>query len=183
MNDTLLGGLLALGGTILGGIISVIVEALRNRWNTSNRKYSRKKEVLDRRCEQAETYVQIVTGDFRAMMREAEIYLMSDNLHASQQNEARRSWMDNLDTRIYSLGPSISALSDEKLMEYWDLMMVSVNSMQQFYAKAWEYRFKGKTIDTENPMNELNDIWSSYAKNLGKFYKRLDELRNTLSES
>jgi hypothetical protein len=184
MNDTLLGGLLALGGVFIGGCISLIVEALRHRWTISDRRYGRKKEIVDRRCDQAETFVQAVTRDFRSMMHDIEAYLTRDDPHdAPTRHAARLYWKDQLDTRIFAIGPSIRALSDEDLMRSWDLMMEQMDKLQQQYGQVWEFRFEDKPLDIDDPISEVNQIWADYARNLGAFYSRIDELRLKFTEA
>ena len=182
MNDTLLGGSLALGGVFLGGLVSLAVEALRHKWNISDRKYIRQKEIIDRRCDQAETYAQIVTGDFRSLMHDIEVYLSNDPNYAVRRDEARRYWKDHLNTKIFSLGPSIRALSDNALMKPWDFMIEAIEELQKLYRQVWEFRFEDQLLEINNPLELINKIWLDYAQHLGNFYKRLDQIRFELTE-
>jgi hypothetical protein len=183
-NTAIIAGVFALAGTVLGGLITLGVEAARRHWTLSDRRYDRTKDILDRRCEQAEAYAQAVTEDFRRLMHDAEaILLVSDPLDALQREQARREWKDHLHTRVFALGPSIRALGDEDLKKPWDLMMKAMDRLHRIYLQVCDYRLGGgKKLDQHKTISSLNRSWLDFSKHLGGFYARIDQIRSARLE-
>ena len=184
MDEILLGGIMALLGVVVSEVNSLIRDHLRHKRELSVRKYERRKEIVDRRCEQAESYAQRVTADFRSVMRDAEAFLVRDvPLEAAWREKRRLSWKENLDMEIFSLGPSIRALADEVLWEAWEHMMeVMEKELYEIYHKAWEYRFEDKPVDVGSLFERLNEVWLDFSRYVGEFYRRLDQIRLELTE-
>ena len=184
MNEILVGGIMALLGVVVSEGFSLIRDHLRHKRELLAIKYERRKEIVDRRCEQAESYAQRVTADFRSVMRDAEAFLVRDiPLDAAWREKKRLSWKESLDMEIFSLGPSIRALADKVLWEAWEHMMeVMEKELYEVYGKAWEYRFEGKPVDVESLFERLNEIWLEFSRYVGEFYRRLDQIRLELTE-
>ena len=130
-STALIVGLLTLGGVLLGGLLSFLVEALRRRWAVSDRSYNRTKEILDRRCDQAEAYAHAATEDFRRVMHDAEAFLKtSDPREAQGRLDARRARMEQFDVKVFALGPAIRALGPDRLLNPWEAMMKQMDILQ-----------------------------------------------------
>lgn len=179
MDAILIGGLLALGGVLLGGLITLATEGFRRRWFVADRRLDRRAEILDRRVLQAESYAQSATEDFRRIMHDAEAYLASnDPDDAASRHRARIQWKEELDPKVFALGPSIRALRDAELKVSWEAMMDEMDDLNELYVRIWEYRFdNGEPVDATESKSSLDDSWSSYSGHLGDFYRRLDQLR------
>ena len=184
INDVIIGGLIALGGVFLGGLITLITEWLRHKWSVSDRQYQRRKDIVDKRCDQAEIYAQAATDDFRRIMHDARSYLDEDNNSAAQRLQNRKEWIEKVDTKLFSLGPAISALSDEELKKTWDSAMDKMDELNIIYNQISEYKFNnGAQVDKVHTSSLIEKIWLDYSRELGNFYKRVDLLRYKLSEN
>ena len=169
-------------GALLDRLMLLGVEALRQHWSKSERRYLRGKEIVDRRCNQAETYAQNVAAYFRRVMDAAEAYLTSDEAHAAEIAENGANWRDSLDKRLFALGPAIRALSDEDLMKSWNLMMEALDELHKVYVQAGQYRFERKPVQVDLLLSSLGGLWLDLSQQLSQFYKRLDQIRYKLSE-
>ena len=185
MDSTATGAIIALIGVVIGGLLTTGLELLRRRWAVSDRRYDRQKEILDRRCDQAEAYAQSVTQDFRRLTNDIEAYLLlNDPYEASQREKARRQWKEYLDTRVFALGPSIHVLSDPQLRESWDGMMTAVEQLHKVYGHAWNFKFAaGEPMDAMETIELTNAIWLEFSARLGKFYSQLDRIRSEINSS
>ena len=185
MDSTAAGAIIALIGVVIGGLLTTGLELLRRRWAVSDRRYDRQKEILDRRCDQAEAYAQSVTQDFRRLTHDIEAYLLlKDPYEVSQRDKARREWKDHLDTRVFALGPSIHALSNPQLREAWDGMIAAVDKLHQVYGHVWNFKFAdGEPMDAMATIEVTNSIWLEFSAQLGKFYSHLDRIRSELDPS
>ncbi len=174
-------GAFTLIGVIIGGTLPFFIELFRRIWIVSDRKYERTKEVLDRRCDQAETYVQNATEDFRRFMDDTGVFLFdTQHDHALERNQARRKSRDEFDMKIFALGAAISALGNEELKHIYDSMMDEMDKLHISYAKSLKYRFEGETtIEPTVIQTEVQNTWLVYSRLLGQFYKKLDEIRNS----
>ena len=177
----LITGIFTIAGVILGGLIPFIIELFRRIWKVSDRKYDRKKEVLDRRCDQAEAYTQAATEDFRRVMNDIDFYLFDpEGAHVIELAEERIQNKLHLDTKVFALGPSILALNDKNLLTAWDKMMDAMDKLKDSFLESGKYRFEGdSSIDPVKLHSKVQEIWIDYSKQLDKFYICLDKIRNT----
>jgi len=182
MDGPFLGAVIALIGVAIGGIVSVAVEALRHRWSVSDRDYDRKKEILDRRCDQAETYAQAMTQDFRFLMRDIEAYMFHpDPTNAERINKARLERIDKYDNSIFSLGPAISAIDHDEMKRSWTIMMDKMDELQDTYRDVSAFIFDdGEEIDPIQVLDKVNGLWLDYSEHMGNFYRNLDDAREGL---
>jgi hypothetical protein len=180
MDPTALGGIMALGGVLIGGLLTFLTENTRRRWIVSDRRYERRRAIMDGRCDKAQTYAMEVTADFRRLMHDAQAYLLlRDPRDAERRQQARQEWKDHLDTRVFALGPSIYALGDDILKAEWDSMMEALDSLYGQYTTIWEFRFDGKHggLDASETLGSLDLAWLNFSKHLGEFYKRIDKIK------
>ena len=179
-----IGSLLSLGGVLVGGLLSFGVEFIRRRWAVSDRKYIRKREVTDRRCDQAEAYVQSMTQDFRLLLRDIDIYLRNpDPLLTEARTRARSEWMDRFDMRIFSLGPAIRAIEHDGVEESWSGLIERMEEIQKLYLKVCNSILgDGGPLDVDEEMAKATEIWLQYSAHLGDFYRDLDDARYRLTE-
>jgi len=180
MEATLLGGLMALGGVLLGGALTFLTENTRRKWAVSDRRYERRKDITDNRCQQAQAYAMEVTADFRRLMHDAQAYLiLHDPQDAARRQQARREWKDHIDTKLFALGPSIYALADQELKADWDLLMKALDGLYQTYGTICEYALerKHKGLNVTVTLESLDEAWLDFSKHLGDFYKRIDVIR------
>jgi len=181
MDSAVTGAIIALIG--VGGLLSIGLELLRRRWAISDRRYNRQKEILDRRCDQAEEYAQSVTQDFRKLTNDIEAYLtLEDPYEVAQREKARKQWKEHLDTKIFSLGPSIHALSDTQLREAWDGTISAVDQLHGVYGKVHSFKIEaGDPMDANQTIETTEVIWLEFSARLGDFYSRLDRIRSELN--
>ena len=181
----LIGGALSLAGVLIGGLLSFGVEIFRRRWAISDRKYERKKELVDKRCDQAETYVQAMTLDYRHLLREIEIYLRNpDPLLTEMRAQARIEWLDRWDTRVFSLGPAIRAIDHEEMKASWSELIDNMEEIQKAYIKVCNSILgDGEPLNAESEIDEANELWLQYSASLGDFYSHLDDARYRLTEA
>ncbi len=179
----IIGGSLSLIGVLVGGLLSFGVEYIRRRWAVSDRKYERKKEVVDKRCDQAEAYTQAMTQDYRLLMRDIELYLRNpDPIQTEMRTKARDEWLDRWDTRIFSLGPAIRAIDHERMKESWSKLIDNMEQLQKTYQKVCNSILgDGGDLDSETELTDLNELWLQYSANLGDFYSHLDDARYQLT--
>ncbi len=183
MTETLIGGLLALAGVIIGGLSSFLLEVWRNKKSVSERKYQRKKEIVDKRCDQAESFVQAMTDDFQTVMYNTKILLAEDEESARNHlSKIKERTTERTDFRIFSLGPTINALSDNDLKEDYQAMLKSLEELKASIKNALEIRAKDQPIDVSKIYKQLDELWIEYSKYLGRFYSRINEIRYKLSE-
>lgn len=178
--NILITGAFTLLGVILGGALPFLIEIYRRKWIVSDRKYERRKEVLDRRCNQAEAYIQTVTEDFGHIKHNTEIYLLDlDDHHTIELTEARRRWVEQLDMKVFALGPAIRSLNDKELNKIFDNMMDTMDKLKDANTKSRQRKFEGDiSVDPVLLHKKVQDIWLEYSKLNGDFYKRLDTIRN-----
>ena len=184
MNNVLLGGLLTLGGVLIGGLITLATESLRHKWFISDRNYQRKKEIVDKRCEEAETYAHAATADFRHFMDMSTSLLLGESDAVMQTSEERRQWLKELDKKTFSLGPSILALSDDQLIQSWGKIANTIDKIRAIYIRIHQNRLNHATpmYDKDNLQAQISSAWSEYSQELGVFYKRIDIIRYERSE-
>jgi len=183
MTDTLIGGILALAGVIIGGLTSFIIELWRNKNSISERKHQRKKEIADKRCDQAETFVQAMTDDFQSTMFSTKLLISSDEKFTVDYiAKVRNELMERKDFKVFSLGASILALSDDELTESYHVMLESFDELRVIRKQAVEAKLENKLGDPETIIKQIDNIWVKDSNSLGKFYSRIDIIRYKLSE-
>jgi hypothetical protein len=177
--SAIIAGATGILGTLIGSGFSFIFEFIRRRWHKTDRNIDRKTIIVDKRCDQSEIYVEAVTADFRKLMEDIKFILVeSDQFAARQRPDERKQSVNKMDYILFSLGPAITSLGDEQLKQPWEEMMKQMDNLQQIYMKAYEYRFaSGKKVDINQAIKQINNYWIKYSRQLGNYYKRLDEIR------
>ena len=181
----LIGGALSLAGVLIGGLLSFGLEIIRRRWAVSDRKYERKKQLVDRRCDQAEGYVQAMTQDYRHLLRDIELYLRNpDPQFTEMRTQSRNEWLDRWDTRIFSLGPAIRAIDHDEMKASWSELIDNMEEIQQTYVKVCDSILgDGEVLDADSEIAQANKLWIQYSASLGDFYSHLDDARYQLTET
>jgi len=114
--SVLIGALIALAGVLLTNVVAMKRESRQREWQSADRQGDRRAAVLDRMCDNAESYIQAIVKDCRLMMNDAEFYLTTDDYAAAQARmDARRRWKDELDTSVFAHGPFIISIRDQQL--------------------------------------------------------------------
>lgn len=180
----IIGGALSLAGVLIGGALSVVLENIRRRWALSDRKYGRKREIVDRRCDQAEAYVQAMTQDYRHLLRDIELYLRNpDPLLTEMRTQARNEWLDRRGTLVFSLGPAIKAIDHEGIKASWSELIDNLEEIQRIYLKVCKSILgDGDTLDANFEIAQANGLWLQYSSSLSDFYRHLDDARYRLTE-
>jgi len=179
----IIGGALSLAGVLIGGLLSFGLEIIRRRWTVSDRKYERKKELVDRRCDQAEAYVGAMTQDYRHLMRDIELYLRNpDPVFTQARTRARTEWMDRLDNSVFSLGPAIRAIDHADMKASWSKLIDNMEQLQKTYLRVCNSILgDGERLDAESENSQVSGLWLEYSKSLGDFYSHLDDARYRLT--
>jgi len=169
----------ALAGVLITTLATLVVEFVRRSWGKEDRQRDRRIQVLDRRVNQIEQYLEGVTQDFRLVMNDAEFYLATDDIpEANRRMAQRRELKDSIDTRIFARGPAIRALADPELDTLWESLMGSFDKLAAIYMEIFDTKFNNMMpIDQNLFGTALNETWLEYSRTIGILYHQLDQIR------
>lgn len=181
--SVIIGGSLALSGVLLSSFFQVISSVLQRKWNLQDRLRERQIQVLDRRIDQIEQFLESMTQDFRLIYHLIEFYLDNDDPYeAKQQSKNRQKYKENLDTTIFAKGAAIRSLHDEKVNNLWESMMDASDKINNSYAEIYHLKYKeGVKMNVEAFRMDIMNTWLQYSGNLVEIYTRLDEIRKSVA--
>ena len=182
--NVILGAGIALAGVLIANAVLLLKAFVERRWQKEDRRRDRDAEVLDRRCDQIEQYIEAVTQDFRLVTNDAEYYLEEADVAAARRRmKKRKQWKDGLDTRIFAKGPAITSLNDDQLASLFSQALDLYDSLGEIYGRIYELKFdQGLEIDPSDYSGQLNSVWLEFSGVVSKMYSRINEIRKTVEE-
>jgi hypothetical protein len=179
MTEAIITGLFTLFGTVIGAVITILFEVIRRSWSSSDRKQDRRMVIIDKRCEQSENYLQVMTEDFQKEKNDAiDMLLNQDRRFAIQRRNEYINWKNSLDLRIFALGPALGSFGDKEIKDDFNLMVKEMEKVQKIYSDIFLIiTATGSRANARGLIKNLNDAWIKYSRLLSKIYHRIDEIR------
>ena len=125
MSETLVGiivgAVVALGGVVIQQWFSSRREERQRQWAVEDARRARRQQVVDKRCEQIERYIEGVTVEVQLLhVLGTKLLWAQDQHHVDLLREDYERRSDRRDDRIQAAGHAIATLNDEQLSNCWD---------------------------------------------------------------
>jgi len=182
VQSALIGAGLALLGVAIASLLALLQGGLSRRWAIEDARRSRRTSVVDRRIDQAETYLQAITVDFRDLMHDIEYHAIVGDLAVSRaRRDARNQRRDAIDLSLFAKGPALRALGDESLTTAYEGMIAAYEKISRLYTELGQGLEMGQEVDPDRYRQAAYDAWSELSQKLSDAYSRLDAIRMSLS--
>ena len=199
MTDQHLTMILTASFSIIGAIVGYAFSACQSKksferqketikqnrnWERQDTRRNYRLLIKERRCDQAEKFVEAMTEDFHQIRIES-IKLLRPIKYDDFREKIFHfaDWQEKINKKVFAYGPVISAMSDgvTELVDAWVIMEKAWKNMEHHYKFIFEEKIIKHTdknnIDGENISKAIHDVYGDYNKGLSEFYKAIDKIR------
>ena len=159
------------------------LEALKRTWEVEDSKRRQVIAVAERRCDQAEEFIGMVTEDFQNIRHAAIFVLQSRDLDAIHRRISEyAAWRDTVPKRVYAFGAVVGGLGSRELIESWnDQLYPAFERLTGMYKEICDTIERDQRSPTYalDLLHSIGSAYEDYNKGLGTFMSQLDKIRAT----